>query len=281
MTWGEQQQITLGALTFDVRTAGPDDGDPVLLLHGFPETSACWSDVAARLAEEGLRAIAPDQRGYSPGARPEHVADYATDAMVDDALGILDALGYERAHVVGHDWGASVAWRLAAAHPERVRSLTAVSVPHLSAYNWALSNDPDQQKRSEYIRLFRQEGKAEEVLLAEDARRLRAMYGEGVAPEQIDEYVAVLGEPDALTAALAWYRAMGPELARTSTVTVPTTYVWSDDDMAIGGVGARRCGRHVAADYRFVALEGITHWIPEQAPDALADAILERVASVR
>jgi pimeloyl-ACP methyl ester carboxylesterase len=180
--------------------------------------------------------------------------------------------------VVGHDWGATVAWALAAWHEDRVRSLTAVSVPHPTAFTTAFRSDPEQKERSAYIRLFWQEGKAEEVLLADDARRLRRMFGDAVPAEAVDEYVAVLSAPGALTAALNWYRAMS-SATPVDDVTVPTTYVWSDDDVAIGRRAAEGCAEHVTGDYRFVELAGVSHWVPEQAPEQLAVAILDRVAS--
>ncbi len=279
MTYDSTTQVTVGDLTFDVRFAGPEDGDPIILLHGFPETSLSWNQVAPRLAEEGLRVIAFDQRGYSPGARPEGVEAYTTDLLTADVLGVADALGIDTFHVVGHDWGAVVAWLVATHHPERVRSLTAVSVPHLAAYNAALRDDPDQREKGSYIKLFRQPGKAEDLLLADGARRLTAMYGDAVPIALVVRYVAQLAEPGALTAALNWYRAMGADLATTPTTRVPTSFVWGEHDMAIGRVPAEACGDHVDADFRFVELTGIGHWIPEQAPDSLAEAILVRVGT--
>lgn len=266
-------------LVFDVLTEGPADAPAVLLLHGFPQTARSWDAVAAHLAAAGLRTLALDQRGYSPGARPTDVADYRLDRLVGDAVAILDALGVDTAHVVGHDWGSVVGWALAAAHPARVRTLTAVSVPHPAAYAWALLNDTDQQQRSAYIRLFQIPGKAEEVLLGEDARRLRAVYAP-LAPETAEVHLRAMREPGALTAALAWYRAMAgaPGLGmQAPTVTVPTTFVWSTDDIAVGRAAAQRCGDHVTGPYRMVELAGISHWIPEQAPDALAEAVLARI----
>ena len=279
MTFDETKPVTVGDLTFDVRFAGPEDGTPVMLLHGFPETSLSWSSVSALLAVAGLRVIAPNQRGYSPGARPTEVADYATEVLADDVIGIADSLGIGSFHLVGHDWGSAVAWVAAANHAERLLSLTAVSVPHLAAYGAALAGDPDQQERASYIGVFRQVGKAEDLLLENDAERLLAMYGDAVPADQAAGYVAHLSEPGALTAALNWYRAMEADLSSLPAVTVPTTYVWSDDDMAIGRVPAEQCGDFVGADYRFVELGDITHWIPEQAPEALAAAIIARVGS--
>jgi pimeloyl-ACP methyl ester carboxylesterase len=276
MTYDSTVPVTVGDLTFDVRTVGPQDGPVVILLHGFPQTSLTWNQVAPRLAEAGLRVIAFDQRGYSPGARPEGVGAYATDLLADDVIGIADALGIDRFHLVGHDWGSAVAWVVAARHAERVRTLTAVSVPHLTAYNAAMRDDPDQRERGSYISLLRQEGKAEDLLLADGARRLTAMFGEAVPVALVVRYVAHLADPGALTAALNWYRAMTAELGDTARTQVPTTFVWGALDQAIGRVPAEACGDFVDADYRFVELDDIGHWVPEQAPEALTEAILSR-----
>ena len=275
---GELLRVDVGDLTFDVRADGPDDGRPVVLLHGFPETSASWAAVTPRLAEAGLRTYAVDQLGYSPGARPPEPDAYALTNLAQVTADLMTAMEVPVADVVGHDWGANVAWALAAWHPDRVRSLTAVSVPHPTAFTAAYRSDPEQKERSAYIRLFWQEGKAEEVLLADDARRLRRMFGDVVDPESVDEYVAVLSAPGALTAALNWYRAMS-SATPVDDVTVPTTYVWSDGDIAIGRIAAEGCAAYVTGDYRFVELPGVSHWIPEEAPDRLAVAILDRIAS--
>src|SRR3954470_16157151 len=275
---GELLQVDVGDLTFLVRADGPDDGRPVLLLHGFPETSLSWSAVTPLLTEAGLRTYAPDQLGYSPGARPDEVDAYAVTNLAQVTADLMTAMDVPRADVVGHDWGAGVAWALGAWHSDRVRSLTAVSVPHPAAFTAAWRVDPEQQERSAYIRLFWQQGKAEEVLLADGARRLRRMFGDAVPADAVDEYVAVLSAPGALTAALNWYRAMSSSTP-VEPVAVPTTYVWSDGDVAIGRTAAEGCAEQVTGDFRFVELAGVSHWIPEQAPEALATAILDRVAS--
>jgi len=272
------ERVDVGDLTFDVRADGPEDGRPVLLLHGFPETSLSWAAVTPLLTSAGLRTYAVDQLGYSPGARPAEVGAYAMTNLAQVTADLMTALDAPVADVVGHDWGAHAAWALAAWHGDRVRSLTAVSVPHPTAFTTAWRSDPEQQERSAYIRLFWQEGKAEEVLLADDARRLRRMFGGVVPEESVDEYVAVLSAPGALTAALNWYRAMS-SATPVDDVAVPTTYVWSDGDVAIGRIAAEGCGEYVTADYRFVELAGVSHWIPEEAPEALARAILDRIAS--
>lgn len=270
--------VRVGDLTFDVAMTGPEDGPPVMLLHGFPETRACWHPVAPLLTAAGLRVYAPDQRGYSPRARPDAVEAYRIEHLVADIIGLLDALDLPRVHLVGHDWGAIVAWFAGVWHPDRVQTLTAVSVPHPAAFGWAHANDADQQQRSSYIKAFRKPG-IEHTLLADDAARLRAAFGDAVDPRLVDQHVSQLREPGALTAALSWYRAMTDDFRKLAPVTVPTTFVWSDDDAYLGRTGAERCGQFASGPYRFAELAGVSHWIPEQAPKQLADEVLHRVGT--
>jgi pimeloyl-ACP methyl ester carboxylesterase len=265
--------------TFDVVAGGPPDGPAVLLLHGFPQHSGQWDLVAPALWAAGLRTYAMDQRGYAPGARPADVADFGIGECVADALAVLDALDVGRAHVVGHDWGAIVGWYLAAGHAGRLRTLTAVSVPHPAALIAALDEDRDQRMRSAYVKLFRQPGVAERILLSADGAALRAVL-RGVPPERIERYLAPLREPGALTSRLNWYRAMdAAEMGRLAPVAVPTTFVWSDGDVAIGRTAALRCVDHVTADYRLVSLHGVSHWISDEAPGEVAAAAIDRITA--
>jgi pimeloyl-ACP methyl ester carboxylesterase len=254
----------------------------VLLLHGFPETSASWLAQMAALAGAGFRAVAPDQRGYSPGARPEGVEHYAAGPLTADAVAVADWFGAHRVDVVGHDWGGMVAWWLGIHYPERLRSLTVVSTPHPAAFAEALA-DPssDQRRRSRYVDLFRTVGAAEDHFLADDGAGLRRLYGSnGAAPAAAEEYIRVLREPGAITGALNWYRATSfSEGGDAGPVSVPTLYVWSDDDVALGPDAARLTAAHVTGPYRFEALEGVTHWIPETASDRLNELLLEHLRS--
>lgn len=272
-------EIPVGDLTFDVLISGPDDGIPLVALHGFPESAASWGKVTPLLTAAGYRVIAPNQRGYSAGARPEGVDAYKIEHLVADVVGLLDALGLSDAHLVGHDWGSAVAWQVAGRHPNRIRSLTAISVPHPTAFGWALREDEDQKQRSSYIGLLRQEGKAEEVLSEDNFRRLRAMFDGQIDPEFADEHIRVLSAEGALTGALNWYRAMTRDFGDIDRTTVPTTYVWSTGDTALGRAGAERCGEFVDAPYEFVVLDGGSHWIPEERAEELAEAILARAGS--
>lgn len=270
--------VRVGDLTFDTRQVGEPGGTPVILLHGFPATSATWSGVLPVLAEAGCWAVAPDQRGYSPGARPPQVEDYATDLLAADVIGLVDALGASTFHLVGHDWGASVAWLVASTYPDRVASLTAVSVPHLGSYGRAVHTDPEQRRMSAYYAEFRRTPDMADVLLADDARRLRGVYGE-LPGDLVETYLQHLRRPGALDAALHWYRAMTSGLGATENVTVPTTFIWSDADDFIGPVAAHGCGEFVDADFRYVELEGVSHWVPELRPQVVAAEILRHVAN--
>jgi pimeloyl-ACP methyl ester carboxylesterase len=267
--------VPVGGLVFDLGEQGDPDGRPVLLLHGFPQTHRSFDALAARLTAGRTppRLLAPDQRGYSPGARPADPGAYTLPALAADLIGLLDAAGVEHADVVGHDWGAIVGWYLAAHHPDRVRTLTAVSVPHPAALAEALGQSTEQRKMSEYVGLFRDPEKAAGVLLEDDARRLRALY-RPLSDEAAAPHLAALGEPAALTAALRWYRATKLTAgAGVAAVEVPVVYVWSTADAAISRAAAERCVEHVAGPYQFVVLEGVSHWVPDEAPDALAAAL--------
>jgi len=269
--------LAVGDLTFDVAVGGPASGRAVLLLHGFPENARMWDGVRSRLHEAGLRTAAPNQRGYSPGARPTAVEAYAIGEIVRDVLGLLDGLGWPTVDLVGHDWGAAVAWQVAARHPDRVRTLTAVSVPHPLALSAALRHDPEQQQRSSYFGLLRMPGKAEETLLAEDCRRLRRML-DPIPPDRAEVFVRPMTEPGALTAALNWYRAISRrDLDGLGPVPAPTTYLWGTEDLAVARSAAEGCAQHVTGPYRFVELPGVTHWVPELRPDEVAAAILAQV----
>ena len=267
-------------MVFDALATGPDDGELVLLLHGFPQTSWAWRHVMPALADAGYRAVAPDQRGYSPRARPDGVEAYRTAELVGDALGFADHLGADRFHLVGHDWGAAIAWQVAGRHPDRLDSLAALSVPHPVAFSAALASpDTDQAGRSSYVEAFRAEG-SEELFVADGAAGLRNFYvASGLSESDAAAYADVLGDVDAMRAALNWYRGLGPEiLDGFGPVTTPTLFVWGTDDPAIGREGAEATADHVEGPYRFEPLEGVGHWIPELAPDVLERLLLEHLA---
>jgi pimeloyl-ACP methyl ester carboxylesterase len=269
----EQLSIPTPAGNFDAIASGPEDGRPVLLLHGFPEAAIAWEEQVAKLGSEGFRAVAPDQRGYSPGVRPEQVAEYGIDTLVEDALAMADSLGWGKFDLVGHDWGAAVAWWTADHAPERLRTLTAISTPHPAALAEAMHTDEDQHLRSGYMTEWRQSRVTERRMLADDADALRRMFDWKVAPSKIDEYVRRLSEPGALTAALNWYRAGRPG-GKIGKITVPTLYVWSTEDVAFGSTAALATENWVDAPYHFQMFEDVSHWVVEEVPEAVSALLM-------
>lgn len=268
-------------LTFDVLDEGPLDGDPVLLLHGFPERAASWSAVAARLHASGLRTLAPDQRGYSPRARPRFRTAYRLPSVVDDAAALVERIG-RPVHLVGHDWGAAAAWGLAAHRPDLVRTLTAVSAPHPGAFLAACLRGP-QLRDSWYFALFALPLLPEWMARHRPESFDRGLRNGGMTDADVARFRHDVFEYGALPGGLGWYRAVpiSPFGWARQKVGVPTTYVWSDGDVALSRTGAELCERFVTGPYELVVLEGVTHWIPAHAPDRLADAILARIASAR
>ncbi|MBW3667610.1 MAG: alpha/beta hydrolase [Actinobacteria bacterium] len=269
------EQFSRGELVFDVGDRGPEDGEAVVLLHGFPETAAAWDGVVPALVEAGYRTLAPNQRGYSPGARPTGRRSYVPSELVGDVLALADAAGVERFHLVGHDFGANVAWTLAASHPERLRSLTAVSVGHPRAFVYAMTHSA-QPLQSWYMFAVQIPGLPERVLLARDGWALRTiLVRAGLADDVAARFVEHLRRPGALRAALDWYRALPlAASAPAGRVAVPTLYVWGANDGYVTPTAAYDTGRHVTGPYRFEVLEGATHWVPEHEADRLAPLVL-------
>lgn len=274
---------TRPGLTFTADIAGPDGGALVLLLHGFPESRHSWRGALPALADAGYRAVAPDQRGYSPGARPDpaDLANYTFEKLIADAIDIAAAAGYgdKRFHLVGHDWGGQVSWGVAGKHPERLASLTILSRPHPSSFRRALlKEDGDQKHRSRHHRAFLEPGTGD-LLLADNARRLRdGLFGQGVPPAALEEHLSVLGNPAAIEAALAWYRANKGLAADIGTINVPTLYIWGDADATVGPDAAHGTSEFVGAAFGMEILPEVGHFIMDQAPARATELLLGHLA---
>jgi pimeloyl-ACP methyl ester carboxylesterase len=278
-------QITIAPdLTFDTLTAGDLGAPLVLLLHGFAESMHCWRAQVTALAAAGYRAIAPSQRGYSSRARPDpnNTANYHIDRLMDDAMAIVAACGYgdRRFHLVGHDWGGSIAWSLADRYPQRLASLTVLSRPHPNAFNRALQMpDGDQAHRSRHHKAFL-EPDAADVVLADNAKWLRSrLAANGVPAAAIDQHLAVLGNKAAMEAALAWYRARGTIRGPLGVIEVPTLYIWGAADDTVGCIAAEGTSDFVSAPYHFEVLPGVGHFAADQAPDRVSELLLSHLAA--
>lgn len=270
------REVSAGEWTFRVAVDGPEDGEPVILLHGFPEDMTCWNATAALLHEAGMRTYAPDQRGYSPLARPVGTEFYRLPLLAQDIVNLMDALDLPTARLVGHDWGAVVAWYAAAHHTDRFTGAVTISVPHPVPFVHAIQTDENQRQRSAYMQFF-QRPDAEGILLADDAAALRSsLLGSGASQETVDEVVGRMREEGALTAALSWYRAGLDSGSDFPPITIPVTFIWSDQDAAIGPTAVAASADHVTGPYRYVELPGVSHWIPAEAASAIAEAIISQ-----
>lgn len=273
---------TAPGMAFDVSVAG-DPGRPmVLMLHGFCVSRFYWDAQVAALAEAGYFAVAPNQRGYAAGARPDPAepSNYRIDALIDDAMAIAAGLGLgeHRFHLAGHDWGGSLSWDIADRWPERLASLTMLSRPHPLAFNRALQEDPEQPTRSAHHKWLL-EPSAEDKVLANDAEWVRArLRRNGVPDAAIEKHISVIGNRPAMTAAIGWYRARGTRHAPIGPTRVPTLLIWGDADDTVGRMAAEGTADFIAAPYTFAPLAGVGHYAANQVPDEVNALMLAHLA---
>jgi len=278
-------RIEAGGLTFRARIAGFGGGDParptVVLLHGFPVSSAMWTPLIEQLDRAGYRVLAFDQRGYSPGARPAAVSEYTMEKLTGDVIAVTDAAGIDRFHLVGHDWGSVVGWNTVMGNPQRIISWTGLSIAHPYAFGEALREDPDQQARSRYFALFSAPWLPQTLFAFDDFRMLRGFYSALPAAER-DEYLALFAEPGALSSALSWYRAMSlsqaPPTRLNPTITTPTLFIWGNRDGAAGPYAVRAQARYINGPYQMLELDA-GHWVVAEYPDRIGAALLQHLHS--
>ena len=281
----EMRQIATGpALVFDAFVDGAADAPLALLLHGASESFHMWRAQLPALAAAGFRAVAPSQRGYSAGARPptDDVANYGFDLLMADAIDIVAACGHggRRFHLVGHDFGGSIAWGIADKHPGRLASLTVLSRPHPTAFNRALAlPDGEQAQRSRHHKAFLAPD-AGALMLADGARRLRDRWARaGVPAAAAEKHLSVIGDPAAMEGMLAWYRARGAIRTPLGPIRVPTLYVWGEADDSVGRAAAEGTRDFVSGSYLFAELPGIGHFLAEQAPERVNELLLAHLAA--
>jgi pimeloyl-ACP methyl ester carboxylesterase len=264
-------------LVFGVLDDGPIDGEPVVLLHGWPERATVWRDVAPILNAAGYRTLAMDRRGFAPGARPKRIRDYRLPILAADVAGLIDEVGGS-AHVVGHDWGAAVAWTVAGHFPDQVRTLTAVSVGHPAAFMKAMVKS-DQLRKAYYMLAFQLPFLPELLVRRRPAWFDLQLRKGGMTKDDVARFRREIVEDGALPTSLNCYRAVPFTHPRAVQfrVTAPTTMVWSSKDVALGRWAPEHSGEWVDGPFDFVVLDDVSHWIPTEAPDALAGAILGRM----
>lgn len=272
-------RIPLGRFDYRARVANLHaEGDALILLHGFPQTSAAWEPLIAAAAAAGYRVVAFDQRGYSPTARPSGKEHYQIDELSADVLKIADALGFDRFHLAGHDWGAAVGWAVVSRAAERVLSWSALSIAHPLAFGEAIRSDEDQRRRSRYILLFRTPIVAELLLMFNRLMVFRRLMYRYMPEAHADEYLRVFSEPGALTAILNWYRAMGVAGNRSvsAEITTPLLFVWGNRDPAAGRRAVELQDQYIKGPYEKKELDA-AHWLLERRADIVVPAILEHL----
>jgi pimeloyl-ACP methyl ester carboxylesterase len=266
-------QIKIDNLVFDCRVSGHQGNKAIILLHGFPETSYMWIPLMEQLSSEGYYCVAPDMRGYSQNACPRGVANYTIRKLYGDILHLSQALGLERFHLIGHDWGAIIGWHLTHHFPERILSWTALSVPHPRAIAAAYKQDKVQREKSRYIKWFMVPFLPEVFLRRNDLAWFRRLWKRS-RPEELENYLSVFRNKKCLTAALNYYRAnFGKGKGeKAGPARVPTLFIWGRYDLAVSASAAENNQMYVSGEYTFLELEA-GHWLMQSKFTEVATAI--------
>lgn len=280
----ETIELSANDMTFMCRTAG-EAGEPVVLLHGFPETSHMWTGIMRQLADAGYRCLAPDQRGYSPGARPEDVEAYSYRNLVSDVFALADAAGFGRFHLIGHDWGALVGWAcVSVPDAARITSWTALSVPHTQAFARAVRDDPEEEPYRQILQFLLTEGAPE--AWAQNPALLKSVWTDS-SDEEVEEYLRVLSAPGALRAAANWYRASRAHArsledpdAPFGEVATPSLLIWGKEDPYVRRMSIDLAREYMRGPYRAVELDA-GHWLAQQQPARVTEEILAHLRANR
>ncbi|WP_211103897.1 alpha/beta hydrolase [Skermanella pratensis] len=267
------RRVSVGGVELQVATAGPADGPPVILLHGFPESRLAWHRQIGPLAAAGLRLVVPDQRGYGRSGKPGRVGDYAVDTLAGDVIGLADSLGIGRFAVVGHDWGAVLAWHLAERYPDRVERAAVLNGPHLATVRRHVLSHPSQGLRSWYVGFFQVPWLPEKLLGAQGFAGMRRLMEKTArpgtfAPEDWARYRDAWEQPGAPTAMLNWYRALRHRSRSPSprSIGIPMRVIWGDRDAALdprlAEAGASLCSR-----CEVFHIPEASHWVQHEEPE--------------
>jgi pimeloyl-ACP methyl ester carboxylesterase len=280
----EHRYIRTNGIRLHVVQAGPKSGPPVLFLHGFPENWRCWIRQLPALVRAGCRVIMPDQRGYNLSDKPKGIKSYRVEELTKDILGLIDALEYEKVNLVGHDWGAWIAWMLAIGHPERLHRLGIINVPHPAVMKRFLQRDFEQMRRSWYIFFFQLPWLPETILRLGNWRALannlcRSGRPNAFTQADIQKYKEAWSQPGAMTAMLNWYRASaryGPEITEDMRVRVRMQILWGAKDFAL----SRRMARpslDYCDDGSLTFFPDATHWVQREEAVEINRHLLEFV----
>ena len=272
---GGYSLVEANGYTFSTKISGNNQDIPVILLHGFPESSVMWKRLMSDLNKIGYYTIAPDQRGYSYKARPDETDQYHISHLAKDVIAIADSLGINTFHLIGHDWGSGVGWQIASDYPERLRSFTSLSVPHLEAFSRAYQEDSLQYMASDYMRNFQTKKIPEYMIAKNNYEVLKAIWSEH-QDEEITSYISLFSQKNTLTSAINWYRAnytMFTHGFNTGMINVPVLFVWGKNDNALKRSGIEWTEDYVTDYYRFVELDA-GHWLIQESYEKVQKEIV-------
>ncbi|WP_160031578.1 alpha/beta fold hydrolase [Paenibacillus sp. An7] len=271
--------LKMNGMEYLCRTAGLEqDGELVIFLHGFPESSIIWEETMSKLAALGYRCLAPDQRGYSAGARPDGYENYSLKKLSADVIGFADVMGCSgKFHLVGHDLGAAVGWSVVTLYPQRIQTWTAMSVPHWDAYKWALENDPVQKQKGAYVTKFMEPDAPESLIAANDYAVLRHLW-EGFDQETLEDYMRIFSQPEARTAVINWYRGIMQveEQIPYGDVETPTAFIWGNEDLALARAGVEKSHTYMKGYYDFHELNA-GHWLTQFNEPEVSEIIIKHI----
>ena len=285
----EHSYMETNNIRLHVVQAGPKSGIPVMLLHGFPEFWYGWRKQIPALVEAGCRVIVPDQRGYNLSDKPRDVKSYDVYTLVEDIIGLINALEYEKVNLVGHDWGAVVAWVLANKYPERLHKLSIMNVPHPTVMRRFLLRDFEQIRRSWYVFFFQLPWLPEAGMRANHWRGAKRALCDTSKPgsftdEDIKKYKEAWSHPGAMTSMLNWYRAIirhMPALPEDPRIKVPTLMMWGMQDFALSHRMARPSMDYVD-EGNLILFPEATHWVHLDAAGEinhyLVDFLLDKIS---
>lgn len=277
----ETIEIKIDDLIFDCRTDGDKENELVLFLHGFPETSYMWKRLMSGISKNGFYCVAPNLRGYSKGACPKGKRHYSLEKLVNDVLNISRFLNKPKFHLVGHDWGAAIGWKLVHDHQNAILSWTGISVPHLQAFGKAITVDEEQSKMSQYIKNF-QMPILPEIQIRKDNFKIFRKLWKNSDSNEIDNYLQVFRNPKQLTAALNYYRSNYKWLKKATDeqilgdICVPTLFIWGKKDVAIGSYSISESHQYMKNDYEYLELDS-GHWLIQTKYPELEKAIANHI----
>ncbi|MEP0265686.1 alpha/beta hydrolase [Dokdonia sp.] len=277
----ETIKVTMDDLVFDCRTDGDKEDELVIFLHGWPETSYMWKKLMSTFSENGFYCVAPNLRGYSKDACPKGKKHYSISKLAKDVIGISKFLNKSKFHLVGHDWGSVIGWKVVHDYSDSILSWTGISVPHLQAFGKAIVVDKEQSKMSQYIKKFQLPYLPERLIRKNDFKTLKWLW-KNSEPTEIDDYLSVFKNPKQLTASINYYRSNYKLLKKAAKdqilgdIHVPTLFIWGNKDIAIGSYSVNESHQYMKNEYEFIELDA-GHWLIQTNYNELKEAITKHV----